>query len=301
MVKKHQSRAALRETLTGYAFLFPMLINMLVFLIFPILFSLIMSFTKWDFVQGLETMKFTGLENFFRIFKDEWFTASLKNTVIFTIWTVPVGTALALIIAVIINKYVYFPNFHKISLFLPYISSIIASAVVWAVILHPTFGPVNELLKSLGVQNPPKWFGDLKWSLPSVIIFSIWRELGYLTLVYMAGLKGIPKELYEAAEIDGAGSVRQFLHVTIPMISPTTFFLVVMGIIGSFKVFDVISALTQGGPGTSTTVIAFYIYREAFRYYEMGKASAAAWIMFVLIFGVTLIQWNQQKKWVSYD
>ena len=301
MVKKHQSRAALRETLTGYAFLFPMLINMLVFLIFPILFSLIMSFTKWDFVQGLETMKFTGLENFFRIFKDEWFTASLKNTVIFTIWTVPVGTALALIIAVIINKYVYFPNFHKISLFLPYISSIIASAVVWAVILHPTFGPVNELLKSLGVQNPPKWFGDLKWSLPSVIIFSIWRELGYLTLVYMAGLKGIPKELYEAAEIDGASNIQKFIHITMPSVSPTTFFLLITGTIDSFKIFAQVDVITQGGPGGSTMVVIYYMYKRAFQFYEMGYAGAITWLFFIMVFTVTIIQWIGQKKWVKYD
>lgn len=301
MRRKHITNDAVVENLTGYAFLFPMLINMLVFLIFPILFSLVMSFTDWDFVQGIETMGFCGLDNFKRIFKDDWFISSMKNTIIYALFTVPIGTALGLVLATIISKYVYFPNFFKISLFLPYISSIIASAVVWSVILHPSFGPVNQLLRNLGVDNPPKWFGDLNWALPSVIMFTIWRELGYIILVYMAGLKGVPRELYESADIDGASAVKKFFSITIPMVSPTTFFLVIMGIINSFKAFDVIEALTDGGPGTSTTVIAYYIYREAFRYYEMGKASAAAWIMFILIFIVTLIQWKQQKKWVSYD
>jgi len=225
----------------------------------------------------------------------------MKNTLIFAVSTVPVGISIGLVLAVLINKYVFCQNFFKISLFLPYISSAVASAVVWSVVLHPSFGPVNEFLKSIGIQNPPKWFADLKWALPSVIAFSIWQQLGYIILVYMAGLKGVPADLYEAAEIDGAGEVRKFFVITLPMVSPTTFFLFIIQLIGSFKVFDVVSALTDGGPGTSTTVIAYYIYRAAFKYYEMGKASAAAWAMFIIIFAITLFQWNQQKKWVSYS
>jgi len=286
-----------KENLAGYLFLLPILLGFLIFMLFPILFSFILSFSKWDFMKGLSSIKFTGFDNFFAIFKDPWFTSSLKNTFVFAATTVPLSISIGLILAVLIDKYVYFKNFLKLSIFLPYISSIIASAVVWSVVLHPSYGPVNELLKSLGVINPPRWFGDMKWALRAVIAFSIWQQLGYVVLVYMAGLKGIPNELYESADIDGAGKVRVFFSITLPMISPTTFFLLIMQLIGSFKVFDVISALTDGGPGTSTTVIAYYIYRSAFKYFEMGNASASAWIMFICIFAITLFQWKYQKKW----
>ena len=146
------------------------------------------------------------------------------------------------------------------------------------------------------MQNPPKWLADLKWSLPSVMIIYIWQNVGYYAVVFLAGLKGISKELYEAAAIDGAGPVRQFFSVTVPLIRPTTFFLVTMGIIGSFKVFDHISVLTQGGPGSSSSVMAYYVYRKAFEEYDMGYANTLAWALFVLIFAVTLIQFRLQKS-----
>lgn len=289
------------ENLAGYLFLLPILLGFLVFMIFPILFSFILSFAQWDFMKGLSAIGFTGLDNFIALFKDEWFVTSMKNTLVFALATVPGSVAIGLVLAVVIDRYVYFRDFFKLSIFLPYISSIIASAVVWSVVLHPSYGPVNEFLKSIGVADPPKWFGDMKWAMKAVIAFSIWQQLGYIVLVYMAGLKGISKELYESVEIDGAGPVRKFFSITLPLVSPTTFFLLIMQLIGSFKVFDIISALTEGGPGTSTTVIAYYIYRAAFKYFEMGKASASAWIMFICIFAVTLIQWRYEKKGENYD
>lgn len=289
------------ENLAGYVFLSPTLIGFSVFMVFPLLFSLILSFSQWDFVKGISAMRFGAFNNYIGILKDTWFIDSMKNTFIYAAATVPVSISAGLIFAVLLDKYVYMKDLLKFSIFLPYISSIIASAIVWSVVLHPSFGPVNEFLKSLGVGNPPKWFGDLKWALPAVIVFSIWQQLGYIILVYTAGLKGIPDELYESAKIDGADEIRKFFAITLPMVSPTTFFLLIIQLIGSFKVFDVISALTEGGPGTSTTVIAYYIYRSAFRYYEMGKASASAWIMFLCIFSITLLQWKYQKKWDNFS
>ena len=208
---------------------------------------------------------------------------------------------MALICAVIIHRYSRFKKLIVVWVFIPYIASIVASAVIWRVILHPSYGPVTQFLLALGVREPPKWFADIHWALPSVIAFSIWQQLGYMIVVYLAGIKGVPVELYESASIDGASELRKFFRITVPMVSPTTFFLVIMGIIGSFKAFDQISILTQGGPGTATTVIAYYIYRTAFEFYNMGFASSAAWIMFIMIFIVTLIQWRYQKKWVNYD
>lgn len=305
MQVKKQTKSSFykNENLVGYGFLAPILIIFTIFTAFPVVFSFILSFTKWDFMRGitLSSMQFIGIQNFKDIMKDPWFTDSMKHTLVYALATVPVGIALGLILAVLINKYVFAAGFFKVSIFLPYISSAVASAVVWSVILHPSYGPVNMFLKSIGVQNPPKWFADVNWAFPSIIVFSIWQQLGYIILVYMAGLKGVPSELYEAAEIDGCGEVKKFFVITLPMVSPTTFFLFIMQMIGSFKVFDIVSALTDGGPGTSTTVIAYYIYRAAFKYYEMGKASAAAWVMFIFIFAITVYQWKQQKKFVSYS
>jgi len=303
MKEKRVSTTKGNENLVGYTFLAPILIVFTVFTAFPVVFSFILSFTKWDFMQGitLNSMEFAGMKNFTEIMKDPWFIESMKHTFVYTIITVPVGIALGLLLAVLINKYVFFPGLFKVTIFLPYISSAVASAVVWSVILHPSYGPVNMFLQSIGVANPPKWFADVNYAFPAVIAFSIWQQIGYIVLVYMSGLKGIAQELYEAAEIDGCGEIKKFFVITIPMVSPTTFFLLIMQMINSFKVFDVVSALTDGGPGTSTTVIAYYIYRAAFKYYEMGKASAAAWVMFIFIFAITIYQWNQQKKFTTYS
>ena len=165
--------------------------------------------------------------------------------------------------------------------------------------MQPSYGPINQFLRAIGISNPPKWLSDFKWSLPSIMLIYIWQQVGYYSVVFLAGLKSIPTDVYEAAEIDGAGPVRQFFSVTIPMVSPTTFFLVTMGIIGSFKVFDHISVLTQGGPGNSSSVMAFYVYRTAFEQFDMGYANALAWALFALVFLVTMIQYKAQRHFTN--
>jgi len=292
-----------RENIAGYLFLAPTLVGFVVFVVFPIVASLGLSFSEWDFLTGLDGIRFNGLDNYIRLLsgQDEWFSRSMVNTVLFALVTVPVGIILGLVSAVLINKYVYAPGLFKVLVFIPYISSIVASAVVWQVVFQPSYGPITSLLTSLGVQNPPKWFVDEHCAFGLVMLFSIWQGMGYNTIVFSSGLKSIPNDLYEAATIDGASETQKFFSITIPMISPTTFFLSTMSIIGSFKVFDAIKVLTGGGPGNATSVIAFYIYREAFTFYRMGTANAAAWIMFALIFVVTMIQMHGQKKWVTYE
>jgi multiple sugar transport system permease protein len=289
------------EILPALLFVLPSLIGFIVFFLFPVLSSLILSFCKWDLASGFSNIKFFGIENFKAIFTDQWFSDSMKNSLIFTAATVIIGISLSLVLAVILNKMVYFKDSIKVMFFMPYISSAVAVAIVWMVVLQPSYGPVNMFLKSVGIQHPPNWLADVHWALPAIIGMYIWQNLGYNMVVYAAGLSAIPAELYEAAEIDGASSFKKFTAITIPMVSPTTFFLVIMGIINSFKVFDQVQVLTQGGPGTATTMLALYIYREAFQFYNMGYASAAAWAMFVIIFIVTLIQWKGQKKWVIYE
>ena len=295
-MNKKSSRAARKEFLVGMGFILPSLLGFLVFTFIPVIISFVLSFSNWNFMQGWGAIKFNGLSNYFRLFSDEWFLNSYKNNILFTAVTVPVLIGLGLVMASIINKYIYGGAAVRTMIFIPYIASVVAVCTVWMVLLQPSYGPVNQALKAFGVENPPGWLADFKWSLPSIMIIYIWQQVGYYSIVFLAGLKGLPEDVYEAAKVDGASPVRQFFSITIPLISPTTFFLTIMGIIGSYKVFDQISVLTQGGPGSSSSVMAYYVYRTAFDYFDMGYANTLAWALFVLVFLVTLIQWKLQDR-----
>lgn len=290
------SKKARKDFFTGMGFILPSLMGFLIFTFIPVVISLCLSFTSWNFMEGIEGIKFNGLANYIRLFSDEWFLNSYKNNIIFTAVTVPVLIALGLVMATIINKYIYGGGVVRTMIFIPYIASVVAVCTVWMVLLQPSYGPVNEFFRSIGIANPPGWLADFKWSLPSIMIIYVWQQVGYYSIVFLAGLKGLPEDVYEAAKVDGASSIRQFFSLTVPLISPTTFFLTIMGIIGSFKVFDQISVLTQGGPGSSSSVMAYYVYRTAFDYFEMGYANTLAWALFVLVFIVTLVQWKMQAK-----
>ncbi len=289
-------KAKKKEFWMGMLFISPGLLGFIIFILVPVIISIVLSFAKWNFLQGFDAIEFIGLDNYVKLFSDDWFKASYKNNILFTVVTVPVLTGLGLVMAEIINKYVFGSQGIRVMMFIPYIASIVAVCTVWQVIFQPSFGPVNQFLQAIGIENPPKWFVDYKWSLYSIMMVYIWQQLGYTMIVYLAGLKAVPHDVYEAASIDGAGPIRQFFSVTVPLVSPTTFFLVIMGIIGSFKVFDHISLLTAGGPGNSSSVMAFYVYRTAFEEFKVGYANTLAWALFVLIFVVTLIQFKFQSK-----
>ena len=295
-MNKKSSKAARKEFLVGMGFILPSLLGFVVFTFIPVIISLVLSFSSWNFMQGWGAIKFNGLSNYIRLFSDEWFLNSYKNNILFTAVTVPVLIGLGLVMANIINKYIYGGGAVRTMIFIPYIASVVAVCTVWMVLLQPSYGPVNQALTALGVKNPPGWLADFKWSLPSIMIIYIWQQVGYYSIVFLAGLKGLPEDVYEAAKVDGASPIRQFFSITIPLISPTTFFLTIMGIIGSFKVFDQISVLAQGGPGSSSSVMAYYVYRTAFDYFDMGYANTLAWALFVLVFLVTLIQWKLQDR-----
>lgn len=292
-------RTIMRENITGFLFILPGFIGFAVFILIPVIMSLGISFTEWNFLKGWGEITFHGLENYIRLFKDDWFFASLRNNILFTAVTIPTLLVLGLVTAEIINRHCYGGNMVRVFMFIPYIASVVAICTVWQVMLQPSYGPVNQFLMSVGIENPPKWLVDEKWAIWAIIIISIWTQLGYYVAVFMAGLKNISQDLYEAAQIDGATSFRQFYHITIPMVRPTTFFLAIMGIIGSFKVFDLISVLTQGGPGNSTSVMAYYIYKTAFQEFKMGYACALAWMLFIIIFIVTLMQWKYQSNFTN--
>lgn len=297
---KHQKKMiSCKETVTGILFILPGFIGFLFFILIPVMMSLGISFTEWNFLKGWKAIEFNGISNYLRLFKDDWFIVSLKNNLLFTAVTIPSLLVLGLVIANIINRHCYGGNIIRVFIFIPYISSVVAVCTVWQVMLQPSYGPINQFLTSIGIEKPPKWLVDGKWAIWSVMLINIWTQLGYYVAVFMSGLKHVPEDLYEAAQIDGATDLRQFLHITVPMVRPTTFFLAIMGIIGSFKVFDLISVLTQGGPGNATSVMAYYVYKTAFMDFKMGYACAQAWALFIIIFIVTLVQWKYQDKYTN--
>ncbi|CAN7593528.1 MULTISPECIES: carbohydrate ABC transporter permease [unclassified Paenibacillus] len=288
------------EALRGWLFIFPSLLGFGLFTFIPIIFSLVISFANWNFLEGFSGIEFVGFSNYTKMWSDHWFIDSLKNNLVFTCVTVPATIVLSLLSALALNKGAYLKSTFRMLIFMPHISSLVAISVVWGVLYNPSQGPINAFLRSLGISDPPGWLSSSTWALPAIMIMTIWSNIGYNMIIYLAGLQGIPKDLYEAAKIDGAGSRGCFFHITLPMLSSTTFFVLITSMIHSFQVFIAVFSMTYGGPGTATSVITFYIYQSAFKFFDMGYASAMAWILFIMIFIITIVQWRGQKKWVHY-
>ncbi|MBP1965538.1 carbohydrate ABC transporter permease [Paenibacillus aceris] len=287
------------DTMAGYLFISPMLITTTVLTIIPIVLSAIISFTDWNFITGLGHIKFIGINNYLELLRDGNFLRSMKNNIAL-MGVVPVAMFLSLVLAVLINKATYFKTFFKVIYFMPFISSFVAVAVLWRVLFHPNSGPINGFLKSIGIEHPPLWLADPNYALVSVMIIMVWASLGFNMIIFLAGLQNIPKDLYEAADIDGASVIKQFFSITLPLLSPTTFFLLITGIVSSFKAFDLIMILTNGGPAGSTSVIVFYLYETAFINLKSGYASAIGMMLLFSILIITIIQWVGQKRWVNY-
>jgi multiple sugar transport system permease protein len=287
------------ENLVGLFFVSPMLIGVSILVLLPIFATFALSFADWSFITPLSQLKWVGFDNFTRLFEDTVFLKSLRNNAIFVL-TVPICMAISLLIAVTIDKNVYMKGFFKVAFFMPYISSVVAIAVVWQVLFHPSAGPINQVLMSLGIENPPLWIADPNFALISIMIIQIWISIGFNMIIYLAGLQSIPRDLYEAADIDGANAWVKFRNITLPLISPTSFFLFITGIISTFKVFDLIAVLTKGGPMNSTSMIVWNLYDTAFVNLKIGYASAMAVVLFIVVFGITVFQWIGQKKWVNY-
>ncbi|MFB6366100.1 carbohydrate ABC transporter permease [Paenibacillus elgii] len=289
-----------KEALVGWLFLAPEFIGIVLLYVFPVLFSLYLSFSDWNLVGGISSIKFVGLENFAKLFDDEKVLMALKNNLIYTVLTVPVGMLLALLLAVLIHSRVYGKSYFKVAFFIPYISSLVALGAVWSALYHPSKGPINQFLISLGITDPPKWLADSNYSLLSIIIIAIWAGIGYQIVIYLAGLTNIPEEMYEAASIDGASPWHKFTKITLPLLGPTTSFLFITLLMSSFKVFDLVAFMTGGGPNDSSTVIVFRIYEEGFRNFKMGYASAISWLLFAIVGLATLATWQLQKRKVHY-
>lgn len=282
-----------RNALIGMSFILPNFIGFFLFILIPVTFSFILSFMKWD---GFTAMRFVGLDNFIAIFGQAAFRSALSKTLVFTAVTVVFTTLAALGLAVLLNNKLRFKSFFRSAIFFPYVSSMVSISVVWKLLFMKEIGPINQLLRLLGVADPPGWIASTKWALPAVMIVYVWKFMGYYMIVYLAALQDIPVELYEAASIDGATSFQYFWRVSVPLLAPATFFVVLMLTINSFKSFDLIFAMTEGGPGTATTLLSNYIYNKAFISFDYGQTSAAAFVLFVIIAIITAIQLRLENK-----
>lgn len=285
-----------KEAVVGWLFLAPEAIGIITLAIFPILFSLILSFTNWNLIGGFQEMKWVGLDNFQRMIGDSKFWKALENNILFTAVTVPVGLLIAMLMAVLVHTKVYAKDLFKILFFIPYICSTVAIAAVWAALYHPSSGPINQFLMAIGIDQPPKWLVDSEYAIVAIMVIAIWQALGYQIIIFLAGLTQISDDIYEAARIDGASGIQQFRYITVPMLAPTTLFLTITTIIGSFKVFDLIKFLTDGGPNDASTVLVYRIYEEGFVNFNMGYASALSWILFLLVIAVTSVTWVVQAR-----
>ena len=297
--KRKMSRMAKQEMKAGYLYLLPNFIGFLVFTAVPIITGFVLSFTDYNGYKG----GFVGIANYAKLLRDSRFAASFQNNLVYSFVSVPLTILFALLLALALNRKLPLAGFFKTICFFPNLTSMVAVGCVAMLLFMPQNGPINNFLSSVGVreENLPQWFFSTKTALMTIIIVVVWKQAGYYMIMFMGGLKNIPDFLYEAARIDGANSWQLFRHVTWPMLSPTTFMVTILCFISSFQVFDIINVTTEGGPGRATSVIVFRIYQEAFKNNKMGYASAQAYLLFLIILVITLIQWRGQKRWVNVD
>ena len=272
----------------GYLFIMPSLLHVIVFLFIPLAFSLYLSFTDWR-GTNFQNAPWIGLENYEFMLEDRRFWNAMRNSAYYTLLSVPLGMAISLLVALVMNQKLKGVNFFRTLFFMPVISSWVAVSVVWITLLDPDVGVVNYVLTQFGLGKM-NWLGDPNTAMPSIVLIAIWKGMGFQMVIWLAGLQAIPQELYEAAAIDGANRINAFWRITLPLLAPTTFFLTITGIIGSFQVFSPVYVITGGGPLGATDVVVHRIYLRAFEAFDMGYASAQAWVLFAVIFGLTLAQ-----------
>jgi multiple sugar transport system permease protein len=291
------SRRKRSDTLWGLFFIAPQLLGLVVFSLIPVVYAFVLSVMKWD---GLGAREFVGLNNFREQFADEKFREALVHTVVYTAIAVPGSVIFSLLLALAVNR-VRGKTIYRTIFFLPTITSSVAVSMVWLWMLNGDFGIINVYLRENLSLDPPNWLVNTFWVIPAIALVAVWAGVGFNMVIFLAGLQGIPQTYLEAAQIDGASKWRQFWNITLPLLSPTTFFVTIMSIIASFQVFDMVYVMTGGGPGDASTTMVFHIYELAFVKFTFGLSSAAAVVLFVIILGVTLVQFWGQRRWVHYD
>lgn len=299
--RKLANRSGSVKNKNGYAlivllFLLPSAVPLLMFSLYPMISSLWISLHEWNL---LAPMEWVGLQNYIELINSTETLRAFLNTVYYIVGYLPIVYIGALAIALGLNRAMRGRNLLRGAYFLPVVSSWIVVALIWRWLLNPSVGVINYLLGLVGITGPG-WWSDPAWAMPSVILASAWKDLGFVMIILLAGLQAIPAEIYEAASLDGVGPWKRLIHITLPLLSPSTFFVFVISLISGFQVFDQVYAMTQGGPAGASTVVVLQVYDLTFRYGAAGKASALSWLLFILILIVTVIQIRGQKKWVNY-
>jgi multiple sugar transport system permease protein len=266
------------------------------FMVGPTVGSFLISFSEWSL---LGKPKFIGLQNYIEMLTHPVFWKTFGNTVYYVFVKVPLNMALSLFFAVLLNRRIRGRNVFRTILFLPIVASSVSVALIWQPLFNPTLGLLNRILSYVGL-GPYPWIYSPTWAMPSVILVATWKEIGYYMVMFLAGLQGIPLSYYEAARIDGANIIQEFLSITVPLVSPTTFFVLITSIIGSFQIFDLTTVLTRGGPANATNTLVMYVYQAGFQFFRMGYASAIAYLLFAVILIFTLTQNRISKRWVHY-
>ncbi|UOF88741.1 sugar ABC transporter permease [Fodinisporobacter ferrooxydans] len=287
----------LSETLAGYLYLTPVFLWVLIFMLFPMGYVIYLSFYKWNFVSSEK--HFVGLGNYVSLLHDPEFLGSLNHTFEFTVVSVLVTIVMSLIIALLLNQQIKGIGILRSIFYSPVVVSMIAAAMVWSFLYDPQYGSINNILHIMGISGP-HWLDDPHWALISIVIMTVWKNMGYYAVIYLAALQGISNSYYEAAALDGANRWKVFRFITWPLLMPATLLIAVMGIINSFQVFGQIYVMTQGGPVGSTNVIVYYLYEKAFQFFEMGYASAVGFVLFIIIFVITLVQFKYVDRKMDF-
>ncbi len=289
---------ARQDLITAFLFLLPSLIVFGVFTYYALGFNVYLSTVRWNFIAPVKVN--VGLENYQRLFADRRFWTVVRNTFYYALGSVSLGMILGLGLALLLNQQIKARSFFRTLIFSPYITTIAAIALLWIWIFDPTYGLFNYILGLVGIDGP-RWLTDVKWAMPALIIMNVWRTMGYDMVIFLAGLTAIPTEFYEAAEIDGANRIARFRYITLPLLSPTTFFIMVTSLIGALQVFDQVAVMTAGGPVDATKVFNYYIYEQAFAYFRAGNGAAVAMVLFVIILALTGFQFLFSRRWVHYE
>lgn len=290
----------------AYLFLLPSMLGFLIFIVVPVLASLGLSFVRWNL---LNPPVFIGLNNYVEIFtRDPLFWQSFRNTLFYAVAIVPLQLLAGLTVALALNQGIRGVKIYRLIYFMPVVSSVVAAALIFQWMFNRDFGIISALFWWLGDVTglpiaPPDWLNSSAWAKPAIVLLTVWKNMGFTMVIYLAGLQAVPEELYDAAKVDGASAWQRLRSITLPLVSPTTFFLLIIQMIGAFQLFSEPFVMTRGtgGPAGATMSIVFYIYQTAFTFSLMGKASATAWVLFAFIFLCTLIQNRLQKRWVHYE
>ncbi|MHC4713276.1 MAG: carbohydrate ABC transporter permease [Planctomycetota bacterium] len=291
-------RLSARTAGRGYLFILPWMIGFLIFTAGPMIASIFLSLTKYNLAE----IRFIGLENYRSLVaEDPLFWKSLLNTTIYVAVSVPLGLTGSLLLALMLSARIKGVSIFRTIYYLPSITPAVASALLWMWVFHPDIGILNHALRALGFANPPGWLQSEQWALPAFIVMSLWGIGGARMIIFLAGIQNVSDHYYDAAKIDGANAFQRFIHITIPLITPVIFFNLVLGVIGAFQVFASAYVMTNGGPNNATLFYALYLYRTAFQFFKMGRASAMAWMLFAILLVFTYFQFRNSRRWVHYE